>query len=247
MKNKADYVGTELELFSKAKNWRSYWVSKVKPSFGRCVLEVGAGIGTVTKFCCDNSFKKWVALEPDSHMIEMLYNDRELGLLPEICDVRHGDLTAIRDTEIFDTIIYIDVLEHIEDDRGELCKAYDLLAPNGFIIVLVPAYQFLYSSFDASVGHYRRYSKKKLLEISPIDMSIVACYHLDSVGLCASIVNKIFLKQSNPTLKQILFWDRFLVCLSKILDPLIHNFFGKSLLVIWKKPENSLITDANNI
>ena len=131
--------------------------------------------------------------------------------------------------------MYIDVIEHIEDDKAELEKASNLLKQGGRIFIIVPAHQYLYSPFDKKIGHYRRYNKKLLKSIIPNYMTIEKLYYLDSVGFFLSLFNKIFLKQSMPTLKQIQFWDKVIIPISKLIDPLFGFNFGKSLLVIAKK------------
>ena len=65
----------------------------------------------------------------------------------------------------FDTIIYYDVLEHIRDDLNEIKNAKKKLKKNGYLIFSVPAYQAFYSSFDKSVGHYRRYNKRNFIQL----------------------------------------------------------------------------------
>jgi SAM-dependent methyltransferase len=230
-----DYVGTELEVFAHAKNWRSYWKSQIQPFIGRTVLEVGAGIGTVTRNCCDESVQRWVALEPDVGMAERLRHDCQNGLLPKKCEVKHGSLATLPNSEVFESVLYIDVLEHIDDDRDEVLRASNHLVPGGYLIILVPAHQYLYSPFDAAIGHFRRYGRKSLTDLRPKDMSLVSARYLDSVGFLASVTNKLFLKQSNPTLKQVLFWDKVLVRASKVMDVLLRYGFGKSLVVVWKK------------
>jgi hypothetical protein len=137
---------------------------------------------------------------------------------------------------MYDAILYIDVLEHIEFDRQEVINAYHHLAPGGVIIILSPAHDFLYSLFDKSIGHYRRYSRKTLLKLRPSDSIIKFTGYLDSVGLLASLGNKLIMKSSMPTKNQILFWDRVLVPVSKVLDRIFRFKVGKSILAIWQKP-----------
>ena len=73
-----------------------------------------------------------------------------------------GTLSELSDSDKFDTILYMDVFEHIEDDRAELERAAAQLAPDGHLIVLAPAHQWLFTPFDESIGHYRRYSRRTL-------------------------------------------------------------------------------------
>ena len=69
-------------------------------------------------------------------------------------------IESITDAAPFDTILYVDVLEHIADDAAELARARRLLTPEGNLVVLAPAHQSLFSPFDAAVGHYRRYDER---------------------------------------------------------------------------------------
>ncbi len=142
------------------------------------------------------------------------------------------DLVA---SECFDTILYIDVLEHIDDDRGELTRAAAHLKPGGHVIVLSPAHQFLYAPFDRAIGHFRRYSRSSLRAAAPAGLHETRLVYLDSVGLLASAANRLLLSQSMPTESQILAWDRLMIPLSRLLDPLFMGRAGKSILGVWQR------------
>ena len=227
-----DYIGDELELFAHAVNWKHYWGQKVKPYLGNHVLEVGAGMGTNTPFLLQSHkiFKRWVCLEPDEALA--LKAKKRLSEYP-LVEVQNCYLSDFKTKEKFDSILYIDVIEHIEDDAKEIKLAKSFLKPGGHLIILVPAHQYLYSDFDKAIGHYRRYTKRMLKNTVGEDLKLEQLLYLDSVGITASVVNKLFLKQRYPTLKQVQFWDRNLVRLSKISDWILGYRFGKSLLGIW--------------
>ena len=135
----------------------------------------------------------------------------------------------------FDAVVYIDVLEHIEDDRGEMQRAAELLKPGGHLVVLSPAHQALYTPFDKAVGHFRRYNKRMLREIAPRELKLERMSYLDSVGLLASIGNRVLLHQPMPTQSQLRFWDRIMIPVSRVLDPLTFYSIGKSVLGVWSK------------
>jgi hypothetical protein len=156
------------------------------------------------------------------------------GKLPACCQAHSGTVTDLG-SERFDTFIYIDVLEHIRDDAAELCLAAEHLEPGGRLIVLSPAHQFLYSPFDQAIGHYRRYDREMLGALTPENCRLEKCLYLDSAGLLLSLANRMLLRQSMPTLNQILFWDRQVIPVSKILDRLSGFRYGKSILAIWKR------------
>jgi hypothetical protein len=157
------------------------------------------------------------------------------GKLPSSCAVFHGTLQDLDSHDLYDTILYIDVLEHIESDHAEVQRAIQHLNPNGVLIVLSPAHQWLFTPFDQAIGHFRRYSKHMLKQIEPKDAVLERIIYLDSVGMLLSLGNKLLLKQSMPTVKQILFWDRWVVPVSKVLDRLLMFRVGKSIVGIWRK------------
>ena len=233
--NNANYVGKELDLFSNAINWKNYWRKKIYPYLGSNILDVGSGIGSNLELLWTNS-SKWVCLEPDHKFLSRIDNIRNKIDAKDSVTIIGGDLNGLKfPEESFDTIIYIDVLEHILEDKKELLKATFYLKPSGHLIVLSPAFQFLYSPFDKAVGHYRRYTKKSLKSITPYNCRVIKSNYLDSVGCLASLMNKLILHQSNPSISQINFWDKKIIPLSYFFDKLFLNSFGRSLYCIWKK------------
>lgn len=233
MSDSFTYQGDELELFQHAKNWKTYFSHEIKPLINGNVLEVGAGIGATTLLLNDGTANKWLLLEPDEQMSTGLKKKIAAATLPANCQLQTGTINQV--TETFDTIIYIDVLEHIDADGEELSKAAALLNAGGHIIVLSPAFQFLYNPFDKAIGHYRRYNKKMLRKISPPPLHIINNRYYDSVGYFAALLNKLLLRQKYPTIKQVLFWDRWMVPVSKITDKLFFHRFGKAIITAWKK------------
>ena len=230
-----DYIGNELELFQHAKNWKAYYGKFIRPHLKGKVLEVGAGIGGTALTLCDGSQEKWICLEPDNKLLDEIHKKITNKQLPPICQAVQGILSDLSLEEKFDVIIYIDVVEHIEKDKSELELAAKYLKKGGKLIVLVPAHEFLYSPFDKAIGHYRRYNKQTLTDISPSELQTKTVFYLDSVGLLASTANKLFLKQSYPTLQQIKTWDNLLVPVSRIIDPVIGRAIGKTVVGIWEK------------
>ena len=229
------YVGEELHLFEKATNWKQYYAGLIKPYLKGSVLEVGAGLGGTTTILCDGSQTEWLCLEPDMNLCAKVEQLIEEKYLPSYCKTQNTTIDEVPTSEKFDAIIYIDVVEHIEHDREEMIKAVARLKKGGYIAIIVPAFQFFFSPFDKAVGHYRRYDKKLLSDIIPQQMTQTKLQYLDSVGAMASLTNKFFLKQSYPTEKQVLLWDKNLVPISKLIDPLINYSWGKSLLGVWQK------------
>jgi len=218
------YVGNELSLFAQAHNWKTYMASIFRPWLGRRVLDVGAGIGSNIPDLFTDPVEEWVAMEPDADLARQIVGASR---------VIAGTLTTLDASERFETILYLDVLEHIANDTAELLHATQYLAPGGRLVVLVPAHQFLFSPFDSAIGHYRRYGRGSLRRIGPKNGRLEQLLLLDSVGLLASLANKLVLRSAHPTLGQIHVWDRTMVPLSRALDRLTGYRVGKSAVAVW--------------
>jgi len=199
------------------------------------VLEVGAGIGSTTNYLYDGSQRSWLCLEPDPGLFKELEAKIENKELPDRCACVKGIVSDLDPHQKFDTILYIDVIEHIEDDKAELRQAAEKLNEGGHLIVLVPAHQSLFSKFDTAIGHFRRYDKKMLAPIAPPSLQLKKIKYLDSMGLLASLANKYFLKQDYPTLDQIHFWNNLIIPISRVTDILTNYNLGKTLIGIWQK------------
>jgi SAM-dependent methyltransferase len=230
------YVGTELELFQHATRWKAYYARGLRPFIAGDVLEVGAGLGATSRFLCNGYQRSWTCLEPDPDLHRQLESSLRVDPLASPGRALLGTVASLPSEDRFDTILYVDVLEHIEDDRGELTGSAALLRPGGHVVVLAPAHQGLYSPFDKAVGHCRRYSKRSLLAAAPATLRPVAAYYLDAVGMAASLANRLLLRAFMPTYDQLMFWDRVLVPASRVIDPILAHRLGKSVVVVWTRP-----------
>jgi hypothetical protein len=135
---------------------------------------------------------------------------------------------------LFDSILYIDVLEHIEEDRVELERAARRLRERGSIVVLSPAHPFLYSAFDKSIGHVRRYNARMMRSLQPAGLELERTFYMDSVGMLLSLGNRLILNAGMPGPAQIRLWDRVFVRCSRVVDPLTRGRLGKSIVGIWR-------------
>jgi SAM-dependent methyltransferase len=228
------YVGTELDLFAAAAHWKSYVSRRVRPYIGRNVLEVGAGNGNTTRALCDGAADRWLCLEPDASLGDRLIASIDSGQLPDCCRMKIGTLDDLGSEERFDTILYMDVLEHIADDRAELKTAAEHLTPGGHLVVLAPAHEWLFTPFDEAIGHFRRYTRSTLRSAAPARLALVRLVYLDAIGMLASFGNRLVLQSSMPSPRQIAIWDRLMVPLSRLVDPLLGYSLGKSVLAVWR-------------
>ncbi|HER25941.1 MAG TPA: methyltransferase domain-containing protein [Rhodospirillales bacterium] len=237
MSDNARYDGPDLNVFAEAHNWYAYLARLYAPHLGHRVLEVGAGIGTITEkmapYVANGVVGQWVCLEPDNDQSANLKAMIASGKLPAVCTVSNGLLADLPAHELFDLILYSDVLEHIEDDQGELLRAAEHLTPGGRLLVMSPAHNWLFSDLDRLARHFRRYTRSTLCAIAPPGLKLVDLKYLDSASMAASLANKLALRRGTPSPAQILLWDRGLVRISRWLDPLTCFRIGKSILAVW--------------
>jgi len=231
------YVGSELDLFATVHNWKSYWSDQLRPYIAGDTLEVGAGIGSNTAFLDRGESERWVCLEPDGQLFSQLVDNLAQAKTQRPRETVCGTLAALSGEQKFDTILYIDVLEHIENDRQELETAADFLRPGGRVIVLSPAHQRLFTPFDGAIGHFRRYDRGMLEGISPRGLRRESVFYLDSAGLLLSTANLVLLRQSMPTKAQLQVWDRWVIPVSRVMDRVFFHSVGKSIVGVWRRAE----------
>jgi SAM-dependent methyltransferase len=221
------YSGQELPLMAGATQWKSYVAELVHPHLGSSVLEIGAGIGSNIAYLWRPPVSDWTAVEPDVAQAAQIHDP---GVRVVV-----GTLAAIGAMERFDTVLYLDVLEHLADDAAELRRAATHLVPGGRLVVLAPAHRWLTSPMDAAVGHYRRYSAGGLRALTPAGCRLEVLRHVDALGCLASLGNRLVLRRERMTAGQLRLWDGVLVPLSRRLDRWLGFRCGKSLLAVWHR------------
>lgn len=237
------YVGGELDLFAEAVNWKSYYARRLRPYITGSVLEVGAGIGGTSRFLCTPGVTRWTCLEPDPRLAAQLRRSLTADPLPAATDFLTGVTADLPPGSTYDTVLYIDVLEHIERDADELARGFGLLRPGGRVIVLSPAHQWLFTPFDAAIGHYRRYTRASVASLQPWGEAAERVFYLDGVGMLASLGNKLLLRQRHPTRAQIRAWDRWMIPVSRLLDPCLGGWVGKTVVGVWRRPPLSQVAE----
>ena len=224
---------SQMDIFYNTKNWKNYWTSGLANFIQKDVLDVGSGKGSNLPFYLKvKTLSRIICLEPNKKLFLDLRNNKRLNKKKII--IKNIKLSQLNSKKKFNTIIYADVLEHIKYDLKEIQLAAKYLKKNGRLIILCPAHNFLFTSFDKNVGHFRRYNKKMFKNLRVKNAKIEKIYYLDSLGFFLSFLNKFFLKR-NPKKKEIKFWDNMVVPISKITDYLLCNLFGKSIVCVYKK------------
>lgn len=226
---KVQYPGWELKYFDRAYNFRNYQFSLIKKYIKKNVAEIGPGSGLVLKKYIKQC-KNIDLYEPDKKLFRNLkkkFKNKKIILKNKI----------FKTYKKYDTIIILDVLEHIPNDKSEIQKIINSLKKGGFLIINVPAFNLIYSKFDKDIGHFRRYNKRNIKKkIQGLKFLEYKMFYYDSLGFVLSLMSKIFIgkKYKYQFEKKIKLWD-ILIPISKIIDFFIFNSFGKSLCIIIKK------------
>ena len=193
------------------------------------ILDFGAGIGSLALIWKELSQQSVECLEIDPVQVGEII-ERGFTCWNSLDDIPHK----------FDFIYTSNVLEHIEDDIKSLKNLASILESNCRIGVYVPAFNILFSDLDRSVGHYRRYSKKELVnKVSISGFKVIYCEYVDSIGYFATLLIKILGWKSVGNIgspRSLKFYDKFIFPLSRIIDRVTFGrFFGKNLLLIAEK------------
>src|SRR5262245_5833705 len=130
------YVGTELDVFANATNWKNYVRDMLQPYITGAVLEVGAGKGSFTSALSNLECTEWLCLEPDPALVDEIRRRRDAKEFSCYVAIVVGTEAVLPQMKVFNTVLYLDVLEHIFDDALEVTRAADRLAPGGRLIIL---------------------------------------------------------------------------------------------------------------
>jgi len=240
MNKKVEYVGKDLEAMDFAVNYHRWIFALMKPFLGKHLVEVGAGTGAFSELLLEIVPETLSLIEP-SAMFESLEANlakrnsagTEIRAFPNI----FAEVAAEIQTEQSpDSIIYINVLEHIEDDRLELEIVHRTLRQSGRVFVFVPALPMLFSEFDKQIGHFRRYRKAELAQkIRAAGFRILLSRYFDAAGILPWLVKYRLLKSLTVEIGAVHLYDKLVVPVAKPIESFLPMPLGKNLLFVAEK------------
>lgn len=232
-----DYEGVDLEAMSGADNYYRWIIDTIRPYIGKHVAEVGAGVGSFSKLIRETKPKSLTLIEPSKKTHELLQKNLQSDKTTQVVtinDYLKGNEDALQGK--LDTFVYINVFEHIEDDHAEMKRIGDILKKGGHAIIFVPALKGLYSEFDKSIGHYRRYDKKRLRELSEkAGFDVVDIRYMDMIGMAPWWVSFVMMKRSGLVPSMVKTYDTVAVPVIRALESVVPAPIGKNVLLIAKK------------
>lgn len=221
-------LDTEANLQYYNKHIIILFLNEIKKNENVKIADFGAGIGTLSKIIREIINNSPICVEIDE-VNKSYLKDRSFKVLNSLDGIKNE----------FDYIFSSNVLEHIKYDEKSLKILFQSLKKEGKLFLYLPAFQFLFSSMDKSVGHYRRYEKKEIIEkCKKAGFVIKKVQFDDSIGFFASLVLKLS-KNNHDTIintKSLKFYDKIILPISFCLDYLgLKNIFGKNIVVVCQK------------
>lgn len=221
-----------LENLQDADRYADWIYALSAPHLGERVLEIGAGHGEITQRLA--VAHRVTATDLSPRCVELLA-ERFAGQ-PAV-EVRRGDTQSLADGSRYDSVMLVNVLEHIEDDVGALRDVSVLLEPGGRLVVFVPAFEGLYSDFDRRVGHRRRYRRSHLVtKMAAAGLDVVEARYVNTLGAAAWWVFARQLGQVPTQRWSVRLYDRVAVPALRHVEATRPPRFGQSLLCVAERP-----------
>jgi ubiquinone/menaquinone biosynthesis C-methylase UbiE len=231
-----DYTVRDQERMTAATRYFAWQSRMAAREVGRRTIEVGCGIGNFTATLADRELV--VGLDVEASCIDK-HRERFAGysnIRSEVMDAGSAQFASLASHRP-DSVVCLNVLEHISDDRTALANMASVLGPGGRVILIVPAFAALYGPIDARLGHHRRYSKRGLSELAAaVGLRVRTLKYMNTVGFIGWWVNAKMVPREAQSEAQIKLFDRAIVPVMSRLEAMIPPPFGQSIFAVLEKP-----------
>ncbi len=226
-----DAVSASLAILSTLYHYNLWIFDMVRDHLGPTVVEVGAGVGNITQFLLNA--ERVVCLEPFEPYSEYLARRFAKHLNVEISPCRIEQCpNAEAGRGDFDSVLCLNVLEHIADDVEAIRRMGRLLRPDGRVIVLVPALPILFGQMDLAMGHVRRYTLGSLKQaFRAAGLKPVWGRYMNLAGAMGWWWAGRVMKKSQISASKARMFNRFVPIFSAV-ERLIPVPFGQSVVVV---------------
>ena len=236
----SDPAGFEtLEIFANAPAFNQWLFDEVSPYCSGKIIEIGSGIGNLSQYFLKN-FKDVTLTDLRNEYVEILnkkFTDTPGLTAVNLLDISSPNFDQTHSSLLnsFNTVIALNVIEHIAADDLAINNCRKLLAPNGRLIVLVPAYPALYNSLDKKLGHFKRYDKSTLSSILKLQkLQVTHAAYFNFAGIFGWwFTGKILNKENIPDYQLSIF--NKLTPLFRVIDKLIFHKAGLSIIAVGKR------------
>jgi len=230
------YTLEDQQRMTRATNYFAWQHRLASQQLGRRVLEIGCGIGNFTGLLLDREAVLAVDCEPGCiNKLRTRFKDSP-NLRAETCDVSSDAFPALANFRA-DSLVCLNVLEHIEDDGDALRRMRAVLVPEGVAVLIVPAFPSLYGPIDELLGHHRRYTKASFRAVAEAaGFRVREARYLNAVGFFGWWMNAHVLKRRAQSEAQIAFFDRYIVPVASRAESVFPPPFGQSLFAVLSAP-----------
>lgn len=231
----------QLESLAQMNNYYSWILDEFTPFIGQRVLEIGAGNGNFSRLLLTRETIEHLWLvEPDADLSTSLENRFAGKQSITVVKLSAEELThAYLESLSLDTIIMVNVLEHIENDLDLLRMCEKALLPGGKLLTFSPAFPMLYSNYDRLVGHFRRYRKNDISsKFIEAGFKINCLKYFNILGFISWLILVRLLKSNTFGEVKLRIYEKIIVLL-QIVEQRINPPFGQSIISIGEKQKNS--------
>lgn len=230
-----EYPGKDLEAMLFARNYHKWIIDTLKPFLRGNIAEVGAGSGNFSKLLLEYlPGIQLISFEPSLNMYRKLQTVLVKEPRLQAFNAFFGE--RVHEFEgAFDAVLYVNVLEHIQDHYEELQLVRSSLKPGGHLCIFVPALPFLYSELDASIGHFRRYTKHQLVKlVTSVGFRITHVRYMDIAGILPWYLVFVLMKRKISGGKVSLY-DKLIIPPMRLIEKLLPIPIGKNLILVAEK------------
>jgi SAM-dependent methyltransferase len=231
----AEYLRRDQERMRLAERYFEWQADLVGAVVGQRVVEVGSGLGNFTRYLLGRELV--VATDVDGACTERLAARFPAcgNLVVRTTDVQSDEFVSLASYRP-DSIVCLNVLEHVEDDELALNHMHAILPEGGRAVLIVPAFAALFGPIDKLLGHYRRYSRKAILRLAgATGFRVTKLRYMNSIGFFGWWVNARIFRKTEQSEAQIKLFDRWIVPPLRRVETLLPPPFGQSLFMILEK------------
>ncbi len=229
-----------LEAIRDADQFNRWMYDQAAPWMQGEILEIGSGIGNLSEYFIRDKAKITLSdiRENYCNLLESRFPEYVANHPVRKIDLVAPDFKKCfpEYLEKFDSAFALNVVEHIEEDKLALQNLFSILKPGGKLMILVPAHPFLYNRIDTSLQHYKRYTNISLEEaISSAGFKVNRTYGFNAMGMPAWWLSGVLFRSSQIKNDQMNLYNK-LIPLAKVIDKLVFNKFGLSVITLATKP-----------
>jgi SAM-dependent methyltransferase len=231
----AEYTLRDQRRMESASRYFRWQYELAEHRIGKRVLEVGCGVGNFTNVVQGRELLFGIDIEPECVKERARRFSGNSTIVSQCLDVLDPAFPALAEHS-FDSVVCLNVLEHVSDDRKALEHMCAVLRPGGTVTLIIPAFESLYGPIDERLGHFRRYSKKQIAGLAhSIGFDLAVSHYMNFSGFFGWWFNAHLLRKTEQSDSQIKLFDSWIVPIQSAVERVLHPPCGQSIFVVLRK------------